>query len=103
MTTLLATVYVTVVTMVRVVILVLSVPLFVMVVLVAGLWRGWGRRDLRRYGAAYESSFVYHHAKKISQTGDLCPLHYLPFLARRGISEPADIVGVPCCWDWRLP
>ncbi|HAN6049449.1 TPA: TIGR03747 family integrating conjugative element membrane protein [Escherichia coli] len=60
---LLATVYVTVVTMVRVVILVLSVPLFVMVVLVAVV-EGLGRRDLRRYGAAYESSFVYHHAKK---------------------------------------
>ena len=60
---LLATVYVTVVTMVRVVILVLSVPLFVMVVLVAVV-EGLGRRDLRRYGAADESSFVYHHAKK---------------------------------------
>ena len=60
---LLATVYVTVVTMVRVVILVLSVPLFVMVVLLAVV-EGLGRRDLRRYGAAYESSFVYHHAKK---------------------------------------
>ncbi|WP_152911284.1 DUF4400 domain-containing protein, partial [Xenorhabdus sp. GDc328] len=22
------------------------------------------RRDLRRYGAGYESSFVYHHAKR---------------------------------------
>ena len=63
---LLATVYVAVVTMVRVIILVLSVPLFVMVILV-------GRRDLRRYGAAYESSFVYHHAKK-----SIKPAIYIP-------------------------
>lgn len=60
---LMATVYVTVVTLVRVTILALSVPLFVMVALVAVV-EGLGRRDLRRYGAAYESSFVYHHARK---------------------------------------
>ncbi|HFO6221698.1 TPA: TIGR03747 family integrating conjugative element membrane protein, partial [Escherichia coli] len=60
---LMATVYVTVVTLIRVTILVLSVPLFVMVILIAVV-EGLGRRDLRRYGAAYESSFVYHHAKK---------------------------------------
>uniref|UniRef100_UPI000C0472EA TIGR03747 family integrating conjugative element membrane protein n=1 Tax=Xenorhabdus budapestensis TaxID=290110 RepID=UPI000C0472EA len=48
---------------IRLAILMLSVPLFVMVVLVA-LVDGLGRRDLRRYGAGYESSFVYHHAKR---------------------------------------
>ncbi|HDL0349484.1 TPA: TIGR03747 family integrating conjugative element membrane protein [Escherichia coli] len=69
---LMATVYVTVVTMVRVIILVLSVPLFVMVILVAVV-EGLGRRDLRRYGAAYESSFVYHHAKK-----SIKPAIYIP-------------------------
>ncbi|MDE9488228.1 TIGR03747 family integrating conjugative element membrane protein, partial [Xenorhabdus bovienii] len=51
------------VTLIRLVILLLSVPLFVMVILVA-LVDGLGRRDLRRYGAGYESSFVYHHAKR---------------------------------------
>ncbi len=59
----LATVFITMVTLIRLAILVLSVPLFVMVVLVA-LVDGLGRRDLRRYGAGYESSFVYHHAKR---------------------------------------
>ncbi len=44
-------------------ILVLSMPLFVMVLLV-GMVEGFNRRDLRRYGAGYESSFVYHHAKR---------------------------------------
>lgn len=60
---LLATVYVTLTFFIRVTILVLSVPLFVLVLLVAVV-EGLGRRDLRRYGAGYESSFVYHHAKK---------------------------------------
>ncbi|MDC9622453.1 TIGR03747 family integrating conjugative element membrane protein [Xenorhabdus bovienii] len=59
----LATVFITMVTLIRIAILVLSVPLFVMVFLVA-LVDGLGRRDLRRYGAGYESSFVYHHAKR---------------------------------------
>ncbi|CDH06731.1 conserved hypothetical protein; putative membrane protein [Xenorhabdus bovienii str. oregonense] len=59
----LATVFITMVTLIRLAILLLSVPLFVMVVLVA-LVDGLGRRDLRRYGAGYESSFVYHHAKR---------------------------------------
>ncbi|WP_426576236.1 TIGR03747 family integrating conjugative element membrane protein [Xenorhabdus stockiae] len=59
----LATVFITMVTLIRLAILGLSVPLFVMVVLVA-LVDGLGRRDLRRYGAGYESSFVYHHAKR---------------------------------------
>jgi integrating conjugative element membrane protein (TIGR03747 family) len=71
---LMAAVYVTVVTLVRGMILVLSVPLFVMVALVAVV-EGLGRRDLRRYGAAYESSFVYHHAKK-----SIKPAVYIPFI-----------------------
>ncbi|WP_047686659.1 TIGR03747 family integrating conjugative element membrane protein, partial [Xenorhabdus sp. NBAII XenSa04] len=54
----LAAVFITMVTLIRLAILMLSVPLFVMVVLVA-LVDGLGRRDLRRYGAGYESSFVY--------------------------------------------
>lgn len=60
---LLATVYVTLVFLIRVTILVLSVPLFVMVAAI-GIVDGLVRRDLRRYGAAYESSFIYHHAKR---------------------------------------
>ncbi|CDG22260.1 conserved hypothetical protein [Xenorhabdus poinarii G6] len=59
----LATVFITMGMLTRIAILLLSVPLFVMVVIVA-LVDGLGRRDLRRYGAGYESSFVYHHAKR---------------------------------------
>ncbi|MGV8003732.1 TIGR03747 family integrating conjugative element membrane protein [Photorhabdus temperata subsp. temperata] len=60
---LLATVYVTVTFVIRLTILILSLPLFVMVIGVVVV-EGLSRRDLRRYGAAYESSFVYHHAKR---------------------------------------
>ncbi|MBO1810898.1 TIGR03747 family integrating conjugative element membrane protein [Serratia ureilytica] len=60
---LLATVYVTVITLVRVTILVLLVA----------LTEGFGRRDIRRYGAGYESSFVYHHAKRMVK-----PAVYIP-------------------------
>ncbi|MCC3701659.1 TIGR03747 family integrating conjugative element membrane protein [Rouxiella badensis] len=69
---LLATFYVTVIYLVRITILVLSLPLFVLVVTVA-IVEGLGLRDLRRYGAGYESSFVYHHAKRLVK-----PAIYLP-------------------------
>lgn len=70
---LMATVWITVITLIRVTILALSLPLFVMVVLVA-LVEGLGRRDLRRYGAGYESSFVYHHAKKMVKPAVVVPV-----------------------------
>lgn len=63
---LLATVYVAVVMLIRVTILALSIPLFLMVVFIVVV-DGLGRRDLRRYGAAYESSFVYHPAKRFAK------------------------------------
>ncbi|KDE34212.1 membrane protein [Kosakonia radicincitans UMEnt01/12] len=58
-----ATVWVMMIFFIRVLILFLSLPLFVLVV-IAGVVEGLVRRDLRRYGAGYESSFVYHHAKR---------------------------------------
>lgn len=67
-----ATVYITVVFVVRVSILVLSIPLFVMVVMVA-MVEGLSRRDLRRYGAGYESSFLYHHAKRFIKPSAIYP------------------------------
>ncbi|EGT3611398.1 TIGR03747 family integrating conjugative element membrane protein [Morganella morganii] len=74
---LLATVYVTLIFFIRVTILVLSIPLFILVLLVA-MVEGLGRRDLRRYGAGYESSFVYHHAKQFVKPAFFVPcLFYL--------------------------
>ncbi|EBA1947714.1 TPA: TIGR03747 family integrating conjugative element membrane protein [Klebsiella pneumoniae] len=58
-----ATVWVTLIFFIRVMILFLSLPLFALVV-ITGVVDGLVRRDLRRYGAGYESSFVYHHAKR---------------------------------------
>ncbi|EAO5494020.1 TIGR03747 family integrating conjugative element membrane protein [Salmonella enterica subsp. enterica] len=67
-----ATVYITVVFVVRVTILLLSLPLFAMVVMVA-MVEGLSRRDLRRYGAGYESSFLYHHARRFIRPSLICP------------------------------
>ena len=60
---LLATIYVTLTFLVRLVILSLTLPLFAMAAL-TGFVDGLVRRDLRRFGAGRESGFVYHHAKR---------------------------------------
>ena len=49
---------------VRVTVLVLSTPVFALFGLV-GLAEGLMRRDLRRWGGGRESSFVYHHSRKL--------------------------------------
>lgn len=59
-----AAIYVTLMTLTRVVILALTSPLFALAALV-GFVDGLVRRDLRRFGAGRESAFVYHHAKKM--------------------------------------
>lgn len=59
----LAAVYVTFTFVVRLTILVLATPLFLMASL-SGFVEGLMRRDLRKFGAGRESSFVYHRAKR---------------------------------------
>lgn len=49
---------------VRLAILMMALPAFVLFALV-GLSDGLVQRDLRRWGGGRESSFVYHHAKKV--------------------------------------
>ena len=49
---------------VRVTVLALAMPLFVLSGFV-GLAEGLMRRDLRRWGGGRESSFLYHHTKKL--------------------------------------
>jgi hypothetical protein len=49
---------------VRVTVLGLSTPVFALFGLV-GLAEGLMRRDLRRWGGGRESSFVYHHSRKL--------------------------------------
>ena len=59
----LAAVYVTFTFVVRLTILVLSTPLFLLASF-TGFVDGLIRRDLRKFGAGRESSFVYHRAKR---------------------------------------
>ncbi|PRB81514.1 TIGR03747 family integrating conjugative element membrane protein [Pseudomonas sp. MYb185] len=58
-----AAMYVTLMTLTRCVILVLTSPLFLLAALV-GFVDGLVLRDLRRFGAGRESAFIYHHAKR---------------------------------------
>lgn len=58
-----ATVYITLTFVLRVFILLLTTPLFILSALVS-IIDGLVRRDIRRYGCGYESGFIYHHAKR---------------------------------------
>jgi len=60
----LAMIAVTQVFAVRLSILILAIPVIVLA-LVAGFTDGLVQRDLRRWGGGRESSFLYHHAKKM--------------------------------------
>lgn len=59
----LTAVYVTFTFVVRLTILVLAIPLFLLAMF-TGFVDGLMRRDLRKFGAGRESSFVYHRAKR---------------------------------------
>lgn len=48
----------------RLAILLQALPLFALTITI-GLIDGLVRRDLRRFGAGYESGFVYHHARRM--------------------------------------
>ncbi|WP_342595590.1 TIGR03747 family integrating conjugative element membrane protein [Salinicola lusitanus] len=56
--------YVTLMTLTRCVLLILTSPLFILAALV-GFIDGLVSRDLRRFGAGRESAFIYHHAKRM--------------------------------------
>ncbi|MEQ9745440.1 TIGR03747 family integrating conjugative element membrane protein [Pectobacterium actinidiae] len=71
---LIASAFTTLTFMVRLLVLVLTLPLIVMAVFV-GLVDGLVRRDVRRFGAGRESGFVYHRAKAA-----LLPLAVLPWV-----------------------
>ena len=59
---------------VRLLVLLLTLPLFVLAAFV-GLIDGLVRRDIRRFGAGRESGFVYHRAK-----ASLMPLAIAPWV-----------------------
>jgi integrating conjugative element membrane protein (TIGR03747 family) len=60
--------------LVRMMVLCLTLPLFIMAALV-GLTDGLVRRDIRRFGAGRESGFVFHRAK-----ASITPLAVLPWI-----------------------
>jgi len=70
----LAAVYVTFTFVVRLTILVLATPLFLLA-MSTGFVDGLMRRDLRKFGAGRESSFVYHRAKRA-----VMPLLIVPWI-----------------------
>ncbi|MGP3791623.1 TIGR03747 family integrating conjugative element membrane protein [Pseudomonas sp. B392_1p] len=70
----LASLFVTLTFAVRIIILTLAMPLFALAMF-TGLVDGLMRRDLRKFGAGRESSFIYHRAK-----GVLTPLLVTPWI-----------------------
>ena len=89
---LLAAAYTTLTVLVRVVILVLSIPLILLTVFV-GFVDGLVRRDLRRFTAGRESGFVYHRAKSF-----IAPVLTLPWVIYLAlpISISPLFVMLPC-------
>ncbi|MCC4113907.1 TIGR03747 family integrating conjugative element membrane protein [Aromatoleum toluclasticum] len=71
---LIASAYTVLVFLVRLLVLCLTLPLFLMAAFV-GLLDGLVRRDVRRFGAGRESGFIYHRAK-----ASLMPLVMLPWV-----------------------
>lgn len=71
---LIAAAYIVLVFLVRLLVLTLTLPLFLMAAFV-GLVDGLVRRDVRRFGAGRESGFVYHRAR-----ASLMPLAVLPWV-----------------------
>ena len=71
---LIASAYTVLVFLVRLLVLTLTLPLFLMAAFV-GLVDGLVRRDVRRFGAGRESGFVYHRARAA-----LMPLAVLPWV-----------------------
>jgi len=88
----LAVLYVTFTFVVRLTILALATPLFLLAMF-TGFVDGLMRRDLRKFGAGRESSFVYHRAKRA-----LIPLLIVPWIIY--LSLPLSInpmvVFLPC-------
>ena len=88
----LAVVYVTFTFVVRLTILALATPLFLLAMF-TGLVDGLMHRDLRKFGAGRESSFVYHRAKRA-----VIPLLIVPWIIYLSLPFPLNPMAVflPC-------
>ncbi|WP_431819421.1 TIGR03747 family integrating conjugative element membrane protein [Burkholderia sp. F1] len=89
---LIAAAYTALVFLLRLVVLCLSLPLFLLAAVV-GLVDGLVRRDLRRFSAGRESGFIYHRAR-----ASLMPLAVLPWVIYLAlpISVHPLLVLLPC-------
>jgi integrating conjugative element membrane protein (TIGR03747 family) len=87
-----AAVYVTFIFVVRLTILALATPLFLLAMF-TGFVDGLMRRDLRKFGAGRESSFVYHRAKRA-----VIPLLIVPWIVYLSLPFSLNplIIFVPC-------
>lgn len=87
-----ATMFVTMTFIVRLFILVLSIPLFVLAVITA-MVDGLTRRDIRKFGAGRESSFIYHRAKQM-----IVPLAAAPWVIYLAapIAINPQLILIPC-------
>ncbi|MDF5890283.1 TIGR03747 family integrating conjugative element membrane protein [Pseudomonas syringae pv. syringae] len=88
----LAAVYVTFTFVVRLTILALATPLFLLAMF-TGFVDGLMRRDLRKFGAGRESSFVYHRAKRA-----VIPLLIVPWIIYLSLPFSLNplVIFVPC-------
>ena len=88
----LASVYVTFTFVVRLTILVLAAPLFLLASF-TGFVDGLIRRDLRKFGAGRESSFVYHRAKRA-----VMPLLIIPWIIYLSLPFSLNPIAIflPC-------
>jgi integrating conjugative element membrane protein, PFL_4697 family len=89
---LLAAAYTTLTFIVRLFVLLLSMPLIVMAIFV-GLIDGLVKRDLRRFIVGHESGFIYHRAKAF--LGPTLALPWVIYLALP-ISIPPLLIMLPC-------
>ena len=88
----LAALYATFVFLVRLTILVLATPLFLLAMF-TGFVDGLMRRDLRKFGAGRESSFVYHRAKRA-----VMPLLIVPWIIYLSLPFSLNPIAIflPC-------
>jgi integrating conjugative element membrane protein (TIGR03747 family) len=88
----LAAVYVTFTFAVRLTILILATPLFLLAAL-TGFVDGLMRRDLRKFGAGRESSFVYHRTKRA-----VIPLLIVPWIVYLSLPFSLNPIAIffPC-------
>lgn len=91
-----ATAYITMTFILRLTLLILTMPLFGLSVLV-GLVDGLVRRDIRRFGSGYESGFIYPHAKRT-----ISPIFVTAWLALPFSVHPNVILyRLRWGWGWR--